>query len=125
MDPSGGPEEIGQVRDLLRAWLREADAAPGEEERMLALDPATGSGARDPKGITTERHRAVIAEFVRAIREHRPPAVSGEEARKSVEIIRAIYRSSALGQPVELPLSGPDTAPDPRPEGPSAARANR
>jgi UDP-N-acetyl-2-amino-2-deoxyglucuronate dehydrogenase len=83
-----------------------ADAAPGEEERMLNLEASGGSGAADPMAIGYERHRRQIVDLIEAIRTGRPPAILGAEARRSVEIIRAIYRSAASGQPVDLPLVG-------------------
>lgn len=81
-----------------------ADAEPGEEERMLALEGTFGSGSSDPMGITSEPHRRQLADMVAAIAEDRPPAVDGAEALKALEIVLAIYRSSQKGQPVRLPL---------------------
>ncbi|HXF60331.1 MAG TPA: Gfo/Idh/MocA family oxidoreductase [Caldilineaceae bacterium] len=81
-----------------------ADAAPGEEETMLQLEQAGGSGAADPMAIGFEKHRRQIVDLIEAIREGRPPAIQGAEARRSVEIVRAIYRSAQTGKPVELPL---------------------
>jgi predicted dehydrogenase len=80
------------------------DAAPGEEEAMLALEAAGGSGAADPMAIGFEKHRRQIVDLIEAIRTGRAPAIRGEEARRSVEIVRAIYRSAATGAPVSLPL---------------------
>ncbi len=80
------------------------DAAPGEEEAMLALEQAGGSGAGDPMAIGFEKHRRQIVDLIEAIRTGLSPAIRGEEARRSVEIVRAIYRSAATGKPVELPL---------------------
>ena len=80
------------------------DANPGEEERMLTLEESLGSGSRDPKGFSYEMHRRQIVDLVQAIREDRAPAIEGAEARKAVEVIRAIYRSAKLGQVVKLPL---------------------
>jgi predicted dehydrogenase len=82
-----------------------ADAEPGEEARMSGQDATPGSGASDPMGITADRHRALLADLIAAIREDRDPAVSGAEARKSVELIRGIYASARSGCPVSLPLS--------------------
>ena len=82
-----------------------ADAAPDEEARMLNLEQSTGSGAGDPKAIGTELHRRQIGDMVEAIRHQRPPAVDAAEARKSVEIIRAIYHSASTGQAIDLPLA--------------------
>jgi predicted dehydrogenase len=42
--------------------------------------------------------------MVAAINEDRPPIVDGREARKAIEIISGIYRSSRSGMPVNLPL---------------------
>jgi UDP-N-acetyl-2-amino-2-deoxyglucuronate dehydrogenase len=82
-----------------------ADAAPGEEEAMLALEGSGGgSGAGDPLAIGSERHRRQLVDFIEAIQQRRPPRIEGAEARKSVEIIRAIYRSAAEGRAVALPL---------------------
>jgi len=81
-----------------------ADAAPGEEERMVALEDSLGSGSQDPKGFSYEMHRRQIVDLVQAIREDRAPAVEGAEARKAVELIRAIYRSAEVGKAVRLPL---------------------
>jgi predicted dehydrogenase len=39
-----------------------------------------------------------------AVRENREPLVPGEEARKAVELILSIYRSSDTGETVSLPL---------------------
>jgi predicted dehydrogenase len=71
---------------------------------MLNLEAGSGSGAADPMAIGYERHRRQIVDMIEAIREGRPPMIEGAEARKSVEIILAIYRSAAEGRPVALPL---------------------
>ena len=81
-----------------------ADAPPEEEEQMLALTDQQGSGASDPTAIGFEMHRRQIVDLVAAIQENRPPAIAGAEARRSVEIIRAIYQSAKTGQVARLPL---------------------
>ena len=81
-----------------------ADAEAGEEERMLRLESALGSGAADPTAIGFDLHRRQIVDLIEAIRDDRPPTVAGAEGRHAVEIIRAIYRSAELGAPVSLPL---------------------
>jgi len=52
-------------------------------------------------------HALQIRDFLQAVRDGRPPAVTGRDARKSLEVIVAIYQSSRTGQPVRLPVSGP------------------
>lgn len=46
----------------------------------------------------------VYDDLAAAIREGRPPSSTGEDGRKSLEIVVAIYRSARTGQPVSLPL---------------------
>ncbi len=81
-----------------------ADATPEEAAAMLHLESTSGSGASDPTAIGFEKHRRQIVDMIEAIREGRPPAIQGAEARKSVEIVRAIYRSAETNLPVSLPL---------------------
>ena len=50
-------------------------------------------------------HALQLQDFLQAILEDRAPAVTGAEARKSLEIILAVYHSSRTGQPVKLPLA--------------------
>ena len=92
--------EEGQVT----VW-KLADA--GEEEEMTMLRTATdgGTGAADPLAIGYEKHRRQIVDFIGALQEGRSPAIQGAEARRSVEIIRAIYRSAQTGMPVTLPYA--------------------
>ncbi len=49
-------------------------------------------------------HMLQIQDFVNAIIENREPLVNGEEGRKALEIIVAIYMSSRTGQPVKFPV---------------------
>jgi predicted dehydrogenase len=51
-------------------------------------------------------NQAMVEEFVAAIRESRPPAVTGYDGLKSLEIALAVYASAEAGQAVTLPLAG-------------------
>lgn len=82
-----------------------ADAAPGEEEAMLNLEQQQGSGAADPTAIGYEMHRRQIVDLIEAIRHGRPPAIQGAEARRSVEIIRAIYLAASQQRLVTFPIA--------------------
>jgi predicted dehydrogenase len=67
---------------------------------------AAGVGAADPKAINFLAHQRVFEDMAAAITTGRPPAVTGVEARRSVEVILAIYQSAlAGGAPVRLPLA--------------------
>ena len=45
-----------------------------------------------------------MQDFLHAIAEGREPLVNGEEGRKSLELMLAIYQSGRSGQVVHLPL---------------------
>jgi predicted dehydrogenase len=83
------------------------EKVPSDNEIFAAMAGQTGfkAGASDPRGITHVGHRDQLIDFVEAIDKGRDPLVDGKEGRKSVEIIRAIYRASESGQAVKLPLS--------------------
>jgi predicted dehydrogenase len=49
-------------------------------------------------------HALQIQNFLRAVREGRPPLVSGEDGRAVVEMFTAIYRSNREGRPIPLPI---------------------
>lgn len=79
------------------------DSSPEEEKRMLSLEQIDSSGAQHPtEKVTHDAHREQIIDFIEAIINDREPAISGDEARKSVEIVRAIYQSAQEGQAVSL-----------------------
>ena len=47
-------------------------------------------------------HRMQIAEMIAAVEEERPPATSGEEARKSLALVLSIHESARLGREVVI-----------------------
>jgi predicted dehydrogenase len=83
------------------------EKVPSDNEIFSAMAGQSGfkAGASDPRGITHIGHRDQLIDFVEAIDRGREPLVDGREGRKSVEIIRAIYRASETGAAVKLPLS--------------------
>ncbi|HYI25300.1 MAG TPA: Gfo/Idh/MocA family oxidoreductase [Thermomicrobiales bacterium] len=71
----------------------------GEEELRLAWDQKDRGNPGFP-GF----HRNQIQEFVQSILAGRPPAVTGRDGLRSLEVILAIYESSRTGLPVQLPM---------------------
>jgi predicted dehydrogenase len=55
---------------------------------------ARGLGANDPKAINFEGHKRNFEDVVEAIQAGRPPSVDGNEARRAVALICAIYESA-------------------------------
>ena len=50
----------------------------------------------------SDANQAMINEFVSAVRENRPPAVTGWDGLKAVEVTLAAYESANSNQPVFL-----------------------
>jgi len=101
-----GTDGTAVLADNNLLFWRFRDERPGDadvRERHRAI-PGAGVGASDPAaGVTAEGHRAVFADFIAALDENRRPAIDGEEARKAVAIILAIYESARSGgAPVEV-----------------------
>ncbi len=101
--------EFGSARveqDDVTLWTF-ANPTPQDEAIAAKLAGAKGfsAGASDPRGINHAGHRDQLADFLNAIDTGGPALVDGREGRRSVEIIRAIYKSSQTSRAVELSLS--------------------
>jgi len=73
----------------------------GDEEEIASFH-GSAFGATDPQaGLAeaVEGHVEQLGDFLAAIEEDRPPMISGEEARKAVALILAIYESARTGRP--------------------------
>src|ERR1700685_561446 len=94
-------------QDDILLWTFERPKAKDAVLRKRFAQKTSGSGgASDPSAITYVGHTKQFKDFVSAIETGRKPLVDGEEGRKSVEIILAIYKSARTGRRVSLPLSG-------------------
>ncbi|MFL7810119.1 MAG: Gfo/Idh/MocA family protein [Anaerolineae bacterium] len=80
------------------------DATDEEKEAVMTLEQREGHAFNDPAAIAHTTHRRQIEDLLSAIEEDRAPRVTGIEARKAIEIIRAVYLSSARKDVVHLPL---------------------
>jgi UDP-N-acetyl-2-amino-2-deoxyglucuronate dehydrogenase len=82
---------------------------PGREEALPPrdLESLPESQANEPLGTA---HRRQLKEIFAALREGREPPISGEEARKAVEIVLGIYRSAANEERVTFPLESEASA---------------
>jgi len=76
--------------------------AYGAKRDVRPVHSPRPSGAADPAAIRHEGHRRQFADFLEALRTGRDPLVTGEEGRKSLEIILAVYESARTGRPVTL-----------------------
>jgi UDP-N-acetyl-2-amino-2-deoxyglucuronate dehydrogenase len=79
------------------------DTQPGDDAiRAKKIDAKMRSGAGAPGEISFEGHRRQIQDLIDAVRENRPVAIDGHEARKAVALIRGLYASAERGAPVTL-----------------------
>ncbi len=74
-------------------------AEPGTAPAAGSTPIAAGAGA-SPTGIGSEGHTRLINDLVDALHTGRPPLVSGEEGRRSLALVLAIYESARTGQVV-------------------------
>ena len=72
--------------------------------RRFAKRESGSGGAADPSAISYVGHMEQLKDFIKAVETGSAPLVDGEEGRKSVEIILAIYQSCWTGRRVTLPL---------------------
>lgn len=79
-------------------WNIEGEEAFAEEVK----DSQVKMTASDPTGFSIEGHYRQYCDIVNAIRENREPLVNGEEGRKALELILAIYESAKSGKEVRF-----------------------
>lgn len=89
----------GLAVNKIETW-RFADA----QEYGDLEDSVVNPHEKDPPSVYGFGHTALYRDFIDAIREDRDPAVSGEEGRKAVDVVLAIYKSMKDGRPVDLPF---------------------
>lgn len=77
--------------DLITRWA--VDDIPNPSQPPAAAIHA-GAGASGARVSDTSGHEAILRDFIRAIAENRPPAVTGVDARLSTELILKIYEAA-------------------------------
>lgn len=83
-----------------KVW--EFKSLPLEETSVQIDDKLGDTGSKDPNAISYMGHARQIADMVAAIREQRAPAITGEDGRKPLEIIQAVYQSAREGKEIFL-----------------------
>jgi UDP-N-acetyl-2-amino-2-deoxyglucuronate dehydrogenase len=100
-----------------RFGLNDTWTIPGEEEEMKALYEREQAAEEHHFKPFPIAHYWQLQDFVRAVREGRDPLVTGEEGRRSIELIEAIRLSTDTGAEVKLPLKTSQWVPPPWREG--------
>jgi predicted dehydrogenase len=64
-----------------------------------------GDASSEPTHFSSENHKLQIKDFIEAIKKDKEPLISGIEGRKSLEIVRAIYKSGKTGKAIKFPVT--------------------
>jgi UDP-N-acetyl-2-amino-2-deoxyglucuronate dehydrogenase len=97
-----GATFIAGVSEIAEPPMNDIWTIPGEEQLLAGFqseDRATFARVN----ATVYYHALQIADFLKAIREKRPPSVTGEDGRAVVELFAAIYQSSRERRAIALP----------------------
>ncbi|MDR3288942.1 MAG: Gfo/Idh/MocA family oxidoreductase [Peptococcaceae bacterium] len=93
-----GSVMIGGIAvNRIETW--EFPDAAAEKQRLF------DSQENDPPDVYGFGHRRLFLDMIQAVKEDRDPAIPGEEGRKAVEIILAVYRCQESKQPVGFPFT--------------------
>jgi predicted dehydrogenase len=90
---------------LVKYALAKERAGIAQDVPLTIKEPEPSrSTASDPKALSVLGHMIQVKDMAQAILNDREPMVPGEEARKAVELILAIYKSARTGKTAKLPL---------------------
>jgi predicted dehydrogenase len=98
-----GATFIAGMTGVAEPPLNDIWTIPGEEG-LLAGFQAEDRVRFQKIDPTAHYHAEQIRDFVRAVREGRPPLVTGEDGRAVVEMFTALYQSQRERRPVALPI---------------------
>lgn len=86
--------------EVLKRW-----SVMGEEEIIAERSKEGLKSWARPELVPATNHASLIRDFAEAVRDDREPFVNGQEGRRSLEVIRAIYKSGRSREVVEFPLA--------------------
>ena len=99
----GGAMFIAGISNITEPPVNDLWTIKGEEHlRQIWQQQDTDHFAKiDP---IAHYHTAQIRDFLQSIQQNRPPAITAEDGRNTVELFTAIYRSQRDGRPIRFPL---------------------
>jgi UDP-N-acetyl-2-amino-2-deoxyglucuronate dehydrogenase len=89
----------GLAVNKIETWRFSDSREIGDPEEIVL-----GSVEKDPPSVYGYGHVALFADFLDAVEQNRDPLVSGEKAKKALEIILAIYKSMKESRAIDLPI---------------------
>ncbi|MBN1844882.1 MAG: Gfo/Idh/MocA family oxidoreductase [Sedimentisphaerales bacterium] len=102
LEITGEKGTVVYTQDCLAVWQFAEDTPQDEQIRRNYGTPRDAGGAADPAAISYEGHRKNFAAFLDALATGSHFAISGAEARRSIELILAIYQSARQQKRVQL-----------------------
>lgn len=100
----GGATFIAGMTNVIEPPVNDLWTIPDEEHLLAGFQVEDRRLFRQLEP-TTHYHKLQDRDFLSAITDNRAPSVTGEDGRKVVEMITAIYRSERERKPVRLPLA--------------------
>ena len=94
-------DATGEAYGASGAENQAAEALAGFGDRT----PAQPGAGADPASLSAA-HAAQLADFIGAVREGREPRITGEDGRRTLDLILGIYESARAGRPVALGPGG-------------------
>ncbi len=76
-----------------------------DEVKKMMLDDEKAdvvSSSSDPANVDIESHSYIVSDFITAVLEGKEPYIPGKSARKSVDLVLAVYESSQSGKKVNI-----------------------
>ena len=99
-----GATFIAGVSEIADPPLNDVWTIPSEEALLPQFQEEDRARFREVKA-TTHYHSLQIQDFLQAVRDDRPPLVTGEQGRLVVAMFTAIYRSNRERRPIKFPLA--------------------
>jgi predicted dehydrogenase len=99
----GGAMFIPGLTKIADSAFNDIWTVPGEE-RMPALWKEEDAALFASVNPMEHFHRLQVEDFLQAVIEGRPPAVTAADGRRVVELFTAIYRATRDGRPVRFPV---------------------
>lgn len=91
------------VEEDLKTWSFAEETEKDQEIRdRFATATRSGGGAADPMAIDTVGHTRNFEDFIRSCETGQPSMINGTEAKRSVDLILAIYESAKAGKRIRL-----------------------
>lgn len=74
----------------------------GKSLKNTVSTKENNSGSADPMAINHALHKAQISDFVKAIKKDKTPLVDGEAGKRSLALIKGIYKSAKLHKEIKF-----------------------